>query len=185
MEQSATRSPFVRVLVRVARVSGIYCLSLFILYFLAQKGFLPNGNLDPALLFIVITIIPPLLWALSKKFFAGFIKFAISVGIIIAIGNVWPEDGTSSLSGNSSQTSGDYTGRYSGNDNGINVEIVVGQDRWYGEVIEGTTGSLISNEAGEVTNGSLYDQYGTEIGEINGSVLKISIQGQRIRLKKN
>lgn len=107
------------------------------------------------------------------------------MGVVLVIDNVWPEAGNSSLSGNSSQTSGDYTGRYSGNDNGIDVEIVVGQDRWYGEVIEGTTGSLISNEAGEVTNGSLYDQYGTEIGEINGSVLKVSIQGQRIRLKKN
>ncbi|MBL7784001.1 MAG: hypothetical protein JNM22_22385 [Saprospiraceae bacterium] len=185
MEQSATRSRFVRVLLKIARFVGIYLLSFGIVYFLGRKGVFANGHFDPALFFLLIVLVLPLVWALSKNFFAGFIKYAVLIGVVLVIDNVWPEGGLSTVSGDSFQNSGDYTGRYSGNDNGIDVEIVVGQDRWYGEVIEGTTGSLISNEAGEVTNGSLYDQYGTEIGEINGSVLKVSIQGQRIRLKKN
>lgn len=185
MEQSATRSRFIRVLVKIARFIGIYLLSTCILYFLGQREAFSNMSFDPTLLFLFVFLVPPLVWALSKNFFTGFIKYAVFVGIVVVIGNAWPEGGISAVSGDSSQNSDDYTGRYSGNDNGIDVEIVVGQDRWYGEVIEGTTGSLISNEAGEVTNGSLYDQYGTEIGEINGSVLKVSIQGQRIRLKKN
>jgi hypothetical protein len=185
MEQSTTQSRFSRILVKIARFIGVYLLCFGIVYFLGRKGVFANGHFDPALFFLLVVLVFPLVWALSKNFFAGFIKYAVLIGVMIAIDNVWPEGGLSTVSADSSQSSGNYIGRYSGNDNGIDVEIVVGQDRWYGEVIEGTTGSLISNEAGEVKNGLLYDQYGNEIGEFSGNVLKMSIQGQRIRLKKN
>ena len=155
------------------------------IYFLGRMNIFANSRFDSLWLFLFILLVLPLVWALSKNFFTGFVKYALSVCVVLVIGTVWPEIDSLSVSTDSSQNSGSYVGRYSGEDNGVLVEIVVGADRWYGEVIEGNTGSLISNEAGEVSNNSLYDQYGNEIGEISGSVLKMSIQGQRIRLKKN
>lgn len=84
-----------------------------------------------------------------------------------------------------SQNSLNYIGTYSTDENGVQVKIVVNPNKWYGEVIEGTTGRLISNEGGDVSNNSLYDQYGNEIGEIQGGEIKMNIQGQRVRLKKD
>ena len=89
------------------------------------------------------------------------------------------------LSSSAAQDASNYVGSYSADENGIQVKIMVGPNKWYGEVIEGTTGGLISNEGGDVSDNVLYDQYGTEIGEIRGNSVIMSIQGQRVRLEKD
>lgn len=89
------------------------------------------------------------------------------------------------LSSSSAQGASNYVGSYSADENGIQVKIMVGPNKWYGEVIEGTTGGLISNEGGDVSDNALYDQYGTEIGEIRGNSVIMSIQGQRVRLVRD
>jgi hypothetical protein len=89
------------------------------------------------------------------------------------------------LSSSAAQGASNYVGSYSADENGIQVKIMVGPNKWYGEVIEGRTGGLISNEGGDVSDNALYDQYGTEIGEIRGNSVIMSIQGQRVRLVRD
>lgn len=105
--------------------------------------------------------------------------------LVVAQKGLQKNDNSNAFSVTSSQNSLNYIGTYSTDENGVQVKIVVSPNKWYGEVIEGTTGGLISNEGGDVSNNSLYDQYGNEIGEIQGEEIKMAIQGQRVRLKKD
>ncbi|MFN8303227.1 MAG: hypothetical protein U0U46_12090 [Saprospiraceae bacterium] len=186
MEQSQPQSSSSR-LFKTFRFIGIYVLSVLIFYLLGGKGLgiITGANVNPLLLLICGLIVFPLTWALSKNFFIGFIKYAILLVLLVFVDKGLKNSHNSDLSSDSPNASSSYVGNYSADENGVQVKIVVSPNKWYGEVIEGTTGRLISNEGGDVSNNSLYDQYGNEIGEIGDNQIKMSIQGQRIRLTKN
>ena len=185
MEPDNNQSPFVRILIKIARFIGIYLLSVSIIYFLGQKGLFLNLKFSPILFFLFAFVLLPLVWALSKNFFAGFLKYALLTGGILAIAHLWPKPDNSITSNDSSQDSFSYVGRYSVNENGILVEIVAGTDTWYGKTIEGTTGGLINRLSGSIRNNLLYDEFNNEVGEIRKDELIITLDGFRLRLKKN
>lgn len=184
MEQSSPQSPFVRTVLKILRFIGIYLFSAFIIYFLGRQNLLANLDLNPIVLLLGYFIALPLVWALAKNFFAGFVRYALLIGLLLIVNRVMPESNSQNTSNDSDQSQLNYIGTYAADENGVQIKVVTGPNKWYGEVIEGTTGRLISSEGGEVNNKLLYDEYGNEIGEFQGSSLNVTIQGQRIRLKK-
>lgn len=184
VEQSSTRSPFIRTCLKISRFIGIYLLSGFIVYFLGRQNLLANIDLNPVLLLIGFFIALPLVWALSKNFLAGFMRYALLLGLIILISKVLPENNPTSSSESSTQDPINYIGTYSTDENGVQIKLIAGPNKWYSEIIEGITGQLISSAGGEISNNLLYDEYGNEIGEFGRRDLKITIQGQLVRLKK-
>ena len=185
MEQSTAQSPLVRRFLKILRFTGIYLLGITIVYMLAKENLFSNADLNPVLIFLYLFIVVPLVWALSKNFFAGFGKYAVLIGIMMLISRVPSKYYTSGSSDESSQSALGYVGNYSADENGIQVKVMVAPTRWYSEVIDGSTGNLITSEGGEINDKSLYDQYGNELGKIEGNRLNISIQGQLVRLKKD
>lgn len=184
MEQSSTQSPFIRTVLKILRFIGIYLISAVIIYFLGRQNLLTNLDLNPIVLLLGYFIALPLVWALAKNFFAGFARYALLIGLLLIVNRVIPESNSPNTSNDSDQGQLNYIGTYAADENGVQVKVVTGPNKWYGEVIEGTTGRLISSEGGEVNNKLLYDEYGNEIGEFQGSSLNVTIQGQRVRLKK-
>jgi hypothetical protein len=188
MEQSNNQSSFVRIFLKVIRFVGIYLLSILSVYLLGKNGAFANDKpeMSPIIFLLCLMIIAPLVWALSKSFLKGFVRFALVIGVLIVIVRIPNKtESPNALSSSSAQGASSYVGSYSADENGIQVKIMVSPNKWYGEVIEGTTGGLISNEGGDVSDNSLYDQYGTEIGEIRNNSVIMSIQGQRVRLVKD
>jgi len=188
MEQSNNQSSFVRIFLKVVRFIGIYLLSILSVYLLGKNGAFANDKpeMSPIIFFLCSMIIAPLVWALSKSFLKGFVRFALVIGVLIVIVRIPKKsESPNALSSSAAQGASNYVGSYSADENGIQVKIMVGPNKWFGEVIEGTTGGLISNEGGDVSDNALYDQYGTEIGEIRGNSVIMSIQGQRVRLEKD
>ena len=186
MEQSNTQSTFVRILLKIARFIGIYILGIGILFVLGKVGAIDKFIKNP-LLFLALALLAPLVWAVSKKFLQGFIRYAavLFIAWVLPIPAYQDRKAYSPNTEEEEASSISYAGSYSADENGVQVKVVVSPNKWYGEVIEGTTGGLISNEGGDVSNNSLYDEYGTAIGEINGNEITMSIKGQRVRLKKD
>ena len=185
MEQSTAQSPLVRRFLKILRFIGIYLLGFIIVYLLSRENLFSSADLNPVLLLVYLFIVVPLVWAFSKSFFAGFVKYAVMIGIMMLVSRVPSKYYTSGSSDESAQSALGYVGNYSANENGIQVKIMVTPTRWYSEIIDGSTGNLITSEAGEINEKSLYDQYGIELGKIEGNRLNISIQGQLVRLKKD
>lgn len=183
MEQpTQTTSP--SIYFRIFRFVGIYVLAVSLIVILAKKELFVNVKINPIFLFLYLAIFLPLVWSLSKNFLVGFVKYALLLGAILIIGRVLPEGRNSNTFGTTNDNI-NYEGRYSGDENGIQIKLIVGNTKWYGEVIEGNTGGLISNQSGEVKNNKLFDQYDNEIGEIRNNKITISIQGQRVKLTKD
>lgn len=185
MSQSQNQSPTVSTFRKILRFIGIYLSGVAIIYFLGKQGFFINIKINPVLLLLCFFIVLPLVWALSKNFFAGFIKYALLLGAIILISRVSSKTDNSNASNNSSQDSFNYIGKYSAEENGIQVKIVLGPEKWYGEVIEGTTGGLISSERGKVNDKSLYDEHRLFIDELLYNKRVIKIVGWRVQMYEN
>ncbi|MBL7795705.1 MAG: hypothetical protein JNJ90_04300 [Saprospiraceae bacterium] len=182
MENSNTITPKRSTFLRVLRFVGTYALAIFAILMLAKQELFVDIKINLFISFLSIFVLFPLIWCLSKNFFWGFIRFAISLTIFLFVGQNFSKNENDDGSRNS--LTENHVGRYSSNENGIMVEVVVGSDSWYGEVIEENTGRLISNESGRVADAVLYDQYNNEIGTVNKDRLSLSIQGQRVRLTK-
>lgn len=182
MENSNIKTPKYRTFLRVLRFIGTYALAISIILMLSKQELFVDFKINPFIIFFGIFVFLPLTWSLSKNFFWGFVRFALSLSVFLFVGQHFSKNENDGGSINS--LTENHVGRYSSNENGIMVEVVVGSDSWYGEVIEGNTGRLISNESGRVADAVLYDQYNNEIGTVSKARLSLSIQGQRVRLTK-
>lgn len=185
MEQTKSTSPTVRTLLRIGRFIGVYFLGITIFLMLFRfKIFRVSESTSQSSLFLISVFSTPLIWAFSSNFFKGLARFTVMMLVVMYI-NKEPLLKSSQGSIEASKGPTSYVGTYSGEDNGVEVKILVSPDRWYGEVIEGVTQQVISSEGGPLENKSLYDDYGNEIGSIQGDILRATIQGQRIRLTKD
>jgi len=185
MEQSTNQSPYIRISLIIARFVGIYMLGIAIFLGLVRVQVISTSAFYSfQTVLVTLFFATPLIWSLSGDFKTGFSRYATVLGLII----IFSKSNASSSSKNSSGTSEEtisYIGNYSGEDNGVGIKVMIGTDSWYGEVFEGTSGGLISTESGNFVDGKLYDSYENEIGSLQGSTLRITIQGQRVRLTKD
>lgn len=184
MDQPKVQSRFVRISLKIARFIGIYVLAVAIVLFLSKKELFANIKINPVIILLYFFVALPLVWALSKNFLAGLVRYALLIGLGLLINQLSPTD-NANASNDSSADSFNYVGNYAADENGVQVKMIVSTNKWYGEAIEGTTGGLISSESGDVIDKALYDQYGTEIGQIRNGEIRVTIQGQYIRLKKD
>jgi len=142
----------------IALYLGIPLISLF------PKSYL-NGLASMFLLTVCINFIFP--------------KFNVSYGSAMPFGlggTVMTNDG-----GNESKS---LSGTYSSDIGGAESKLIVAGDTWYGENRESTTGGLLGNSVGKMNGNRIIDEYGQEIGYINGGTVYVTIGGQRITLKK-
>lgn len=75
-------------------------------------------------------------------------------------------------------------GTYTADIGGAYSSLTVIGDTWYGENREASMGGFLGNSTGMMDGNRIINEYGQEIGYINGNSAFISMGGQRIVLKK-
>lgn len=142
----------------IALYLGLPLISLF------PKSYI-NGLVSMFLLTVCVNFIFP--------------KFNVSYGSAMPFGL-----GNTEMKSSVGNESKSLSGTYSGDIGGADSKLIVVGDTWYGENTESTTGGLLGNSVGKMDGNRIIDEYGQEIGYINGGTAYVTIGGQRITLKK-
>jgi hypothetical protein len=97
MEQSQNQSSISKFFFKTLRFLGIFLLNILIVYSLGANGLgvINKIEIEPVFLFSALFIVLPLVWAFSKTFILGFIRYVAIFIAIVLIGTQSP--GTISL----------------------------------------------------------------------------------------